>query len=72
VNEEREALEAAAPEPFPGDVLEAWWRELTARDRSGDRRPAYATAQRAAAWARTREEEYQVALLWLRYGTADR
>jgi hypothetical protein len=66
VNEERDVLEAAAPEPVPGNVLEAWWRQRMARDRSGYLRRALATARRAAALARTPKEEYHVALLLTR------
>jgi hypothetical protein len=66
VNEEREALEAAAPGPVPGDVQEAWWRQLMVRDRSGALHRARVTARRAAALARTRDEKYHVALLLTR------
>jgi hypothetical protein len=66
VNEERETLEAAAPEPVPGSVLEAWRRQLMARDRSGYLHRARATARRAAALARTRKERYHAALLLTR------
>jgi hypothetical protein len=66
VNEEREALEADASAPVPGDIREAQWRKLMARDHSGYLRRARAAAQRAAALARTPEEEYHTTLLLTR------
>jgi hypothetical protein len=65
-NEERDALEAAAPEPVPGNVQEAWWRQRMARDHSGYLRQALTAAWRAATLARTPDETFHAALLLAR------
>ena len=63
VNRGREALEAWDPRPLAAVDPEVWRLQQLAADPTGDLRRARAQAERAAAWARTPDEQCEAALL---------